>query len=378
MTSPAQTQKGLVTVPIPLGTRSYNVLIGQGLIPEFTQHTQDLFKQPRTAIVTDRNVAKHHLAPLTRNLDTHNIDHFTITLEPGEASKSMAVVTDLVYQLLDQGIERQDNIIALGGGVVGDITGFASAILRRGCPFIQVPTSLLAQVDSSVGGKTGVNSPQGKNLIGAFHQPSRVIIDLDSLASLPVRHRKAGYAEIIKYGLISDESFFSWLESYGEGLLAGDVNATRYAIEKSVRAKAEIVSADEEEKGQRALLNLGHTFGHALEGVAGYDDSLLHGEAVGIGMAMALALSYHMGMAPKAEQNRLIHHLQQIGLPTHISHTGRDMPVDQLMSIMGQDKKAQAGQLTFILGPIGQAKICHGVDMDLVRAVLLDFGASKP
>ncbi|WP_374765081.1 3-dehydroquinate synthase [Yunchengibacter salinarum] len=359
----------LETVPVALGARTYDIRIGTGLIDNLGAEIGDLLPRKRTAIITDETVAALYEQRAVAGLEAAGITVHTLKVPPGEGSKSITMLDRLCGDLLATGLERSDMVIALGGGVVGDLAGFAAAILRRGMDFIQVPTTLLAQVDSSVGGKTGINTGHGKNLLGAFHQPRRVLIDLAALDTLPDRERRAGYAEVVKYGLIDDPEFFRWLEDHGPALLAGDRPAARHAIATSCRAKARTVAEDEREGGKRALLNLGHTFGHALEAEAGYDGSLLHGEAVAIGMVLALDLSVRLGLATPAERNRVAAHLAATGLPTSPATLNRPLTVDRLMAHMAQDKKVSGGKLVLILGPIGGAAIHRDVDPEDVRAV---------
>ena len=327
----------------------------------------------RCAILTDENVAPLHLAPLQKSLDKAGLSHEAIILPAGEGSKNFSLLADVCERLLAMEIERGDLVIAFGGGVIGDFAGFAASILRRGMEFVQIPTTLLSQVDSSVGGKTGINTAQGKNLIGCFHQPGLVIIDTELLHTLPERELRAGYAEVVKYGLIDDPVFFSWLEEHGQSLLAGDTATRTHAIATSCRAKARIVAMDERESGARALLNLGHTFGHALEAFAGYDNTLLHGEAIAIGMVMAFELSERLGYCDKGAALRIEKHFKTAGLPTRI----KDMPTktrpasDFLLKSMAQDKKVQKGRLVFIMAHnIGKCFIDHNIDPDDLGAYL--------
>ncbi len=381
--SPAATARpegwlGAVTrVPVALGERSYEVLIGEGLLSRAGTLIGPHLRRPLTAIVTDENVARHHLEALRQGLAGTGVASEAIVLAPGEASKSFAELANLCDRLLGAGIERGDCIIALGGGVIGDLTGFAAAIVRRGIGFIQVPTTLLAQVDSSVGGKTGINSSLGKNLIGAFHQPRLVIVDSAVLSTLPRRELAAGYAEVVKYGLIGDSNFFAWLEANAGELFAGHRGARAHAIQVSCQAKARIVAADETETGVRALLNLGHTFGHAFEAAAGYGEQLLHGEAVAAGMAMAFRFSERIGACRPGTAERVAAHLASVGLPTG----PRDLPVDLpgpdgLLAIMRQDKKARDGRLTLILArDIGEAFIAPDVaDEDILSFLGEELG----
>jgi 3-dehydroquinate synthase len=364
------------TVPVELGARSYDITIGSGLLPNAAELLARHVIGKKVAIVTDSNVAKQHLATLQNSLDKAGIKHSSIIMTPGEATKSYAGLAEVCDKLLGAGIERKDKVIALGGGVIGDLAGFAAAILRRGVKFIQIPTSLLAQVDSSVGGKTGINSPHGKNLVGAFHQPSRVLIDLDLLKTLPMRQRSAGYAEIVKYGLLGDATFFNWLDQNVENVIDCAQGAVDHAVRVSCETKARIVAEDETETGVRALLNLGHTFGHALEASTGYSDTLLHGEAVAIGMVQAFRFSEMQGLCAEGTANKVAKHLARANLPTHVSHiTSQLPPPAELVEIMRQDKKASAGKLTFILTrSIGDAFIAKDVaDKDVIEFLKRDM-----
>jgi 3-dehydroquinate synthase len=352
-------------VPVALENRSYEIKIGQNLLPNAGSLIAPLLKRPFAVIVTDENVAKVHLQTLEKALLAGGIKTKSIILPAGETTKSYKYLAELCDDLLRAGVERQDIVIALGGGVIGDITGFAASILRRGVNFIQIPTSLLAQVDSSVGGKTGINSPLGKNLIGAFHQPIAVLADLDVLNTLPQRQRAAGYAEIAKYGLLGDTKFFDWLDQNIDAIISGgnDVAATAHAVRTSCAMKARIVAEDETETGARALLNLGHTFGHALEAACGYSDRLLHGEAVSIGMVQAFKFSEQLGHCPKGLGSRVAAHLQRAKLPVHCSEiSGTLPPPAELLELMRQDKKSVAGKFTFILArKIGDSFIAKDV-----------------
>lgn len=359
----------VTTVPVALGPRSYDIHIGEGLIGRTGDIVKPLLRRPRTAIVTDENVARHHLGTLRDSLAGAGIAAETIVLSPGEATKSFADLARLCDWLLGTGLERGDCIVALGGGVIGDLAGFAAAVVLRGIGFIQIPTTLLAQVDSSVGGKTGINSTLGKNLIGAFHQPLCVIADTTALATLPRRELAAGYAEVAKYGLIGDAAFFAWLEENAARLFAGDREALGYAVNVSCRAKARIVAADETEAGVRALLNLGHTFGHALEAAAGFGNKLLHGEAVAVGMAMAFRFSERMGVCRAGAAARVADHLASVGLPAAPRDLAFDPPGAQgVLDLMRKDKKARDGRLTLILAhDIGEAFIAPDVaDADVL------------
>ncbi len=355
----------LNNVPVSLAERSYNIAIGQNLIAGAGKSIAPFLNRPFAVIVTDENVAKAHLANLEKSLNASGVETKSIILPAGEATKSYKYLAELCDGLLAAGVERRDVVIALGGGVIGDLTGFAASILRRGVNFIQIPTSLLAQVDSSVGGKTGINSPLGKNLIGAFHQPIAVLADLDVLNTLPQRQRAAGYAEVAKYGLLGDAKFFGWLEENVDAIINGsnDVAAMAHAVQTCCTMKARIVAEDETETGVRALLNLGHTFGHALEVATGYSDRLLHGEAVAIGMVQAFKFSEQLGHCVEGTNARVVKHLRRAGLPTHASEIpGQLPPIEKLVELMRQDKKAVAGQLTFILAnSVGQTFIAKNV-----------------
>ena len=355
----------LHSVPVHLAERSYDISIGQNLIANAGGLIAPFLKRPFAVIVTDENVAKAHLSTLEKSLAGSGVETKSIILPAGETTKSYKYLAVLCDGLLEAGVERRDVVIALGGGVIGDITGFAASILRRGVNFIQIPTSLLAQVDSSVGGKTGINSPLGKNLIGAFHQPIAVLADLDVLNTLPKRQRAAGYAEVAKYGLLGDAVFFDWLDKNVETIIAGgnDISAMAHAVQTSCAMKARIVAEDETETGVRALLNLGHTFGHALEAATGFSDRLLHGEAVSIGMVQAFKFSEQLGHCAKGTHERVDKHLKRAGLPTHSSEIpGKLPPKEKLLELMRQDKKAVGGKLTFILArSIGDTFIAKGV-----------------
>ncbi|MBZ0262178.1 MAG: 3-dehydroquinate synthase [Hyphomicrobiales bacterium] len=366
-------------VSVNLGQRTYDIHIGENLLQEAGRYIAPLLSRPFAAIVTDENVARHHLKALEASLTAAGIVSVAIILPAGEKTKSFTALADLCEQLLAAGVERQDKVIAFGGGVIGDLTGFAAAILRRGIEFIQVPTTLLAQVDSSVGGKTGINSAHGKNLIGAFLQPVMVLADTGLLETLPRRELAAGYAEVAKYGLLGDLSFFEWLEANSEILLRGDAQARAYAIHRSCSAKAAIVAQDETELGMRALLNLGHTFGHALEKATGYSSRLLHGEGVAIGMVQAFRFSEHLKHCKAGTADRVARHLKAAGLPTHMNDIeGPLPPVSDLVNIMKQDKKARSGKLTFILArAIGDAFIARSVPESAVADFLKEDLKSK-
>ena len=350
-------------------------MIGDGLLARTGALLAPLSASRRMVVVTDTTVAALHLHLVTRSLDAARIPHAEIVLPAGESTKDFAHFSRLADEVLGLGVERSALILALGGGVVGDLAGFAAAILRRGVDFVQVPTTLLAQVDSSVGGKTGINSPQGKNLIGAFHQPLLVIADTAVLDTLPPRQFRAGYAEVAKYGVLGDEAFFSWLEANHAGVFKGG-EAREHAIATSCRAKAAIVARDECETGERALLNLGHTFGHALEAATGFSDRLFHGEGVAIGMVLAAEFSASLGMISQAAAARVERHLAEVGLPTHLQDIAGFAQegladADALMTLMAQDKKVRRGRLTFILlEAIGRAVIARDVEPARVRAFL--------
>ena len=359
------------TVRVDLGARSYDVRIGQGLLDRAGAEVLALAGRRRVAVLTDRTVAERHLPRLQEALRAEGIEAPALILPAGEATKSWSHLGEAVEWLIAQRIERKDLVVALGGGVIGDLAGFAAAILRRGVRFVQIPTSLLAQVDSSVGGKTGINSPQGKNLIGAFHQPALVLADIDVLATLSPRDFRAGYGEVAKYGLLGDESFFDWLEAAGP-TLSRDPAALQHAVHHSVAMKAGIVQRDETEQGERALLNLGHTFGHALESATGYSDRLLHGEGVAVGCTLAFELSARMGLCSQEAPSRVSAHFAAMGLPSRIAQIPGDLPDDAaLIALMGQDKKVRDGKLRFILARgIGQSFVTDAVDAADLRAVL--------
>ena len=362
------------TIRVQLGERSYDVRVGEGLIEDAAGEIGPLLHRPRVAILTDETVAAAHLEGLTEALTKGGIDASALVLPAGEATKSWAHLEQSVEWLLSEKIERNDVMIALGGGVIGDLGGFAAAILRRGIRFVQVPTSLLAQVDSSVGGKTAINSPAGKNLIGAFHQPSLVLADIGVLDTLTPRDFLAGYGEVVKYGMLGDSDFFEWLEVNGPALAAGDAGKRAYAVRRSVEMKAEIVARDETEQGDRALLNLGHTFCHALEAATGYSDRLLHGEGVAVGCALAFKMSARMGLCSQEDPSRVRQHLKAMGMKTDLSDIPGDLPdADGIITLMAQDKKVIDGALRMILARgIGAAFVTSDIDLDVLRAVLAD------
>ena len=362
-------------VHVALAERSYDIHVGPGLLARAGELIKPRLPSPRTFIVTDENLERLHLDQLRHSLAAAGIETHCVVLPAGEQTKSIGHLEALLHDMLEARCERSTTIIALGGGVIGDLTGFAAAILLRGVPFIQIPTTLLAQIDSSVGGKTGVNTRQGKNLVGSFHQPRLVIADIDLLATLPSRELRSGYAEMVKYGLIDDADFFAWLETRGgAAVLAGDSAARSRAVLTCCSAKARIVAADEREEGRRALLNLGHTFAHALEAEAGYGDSLSHGEAVSIGLVMAFDLSVRLGDCPAEDLARLRRHLDLLSLPIAPPHLpGVTWTAGSLMRHLAGDKKVRDGKVTFVLAKgIGQAFLCREVPGETVQAVLDD------
>ena len=369
MTAPLRNDPA--TVKVALGDRSYDIVIGRGLIASLGARVAALRPGAKTAIVTDENVARYHLPAVEAALAEAGVPTSRVIVPVGEGSKSFGGFEQVCEAIIAARIERGDLVIALGGGVIGDLAGFAASAVRRGIDYVQVPTSLLAQVDSSVGGKTAINSAHGKNLIGAFYQPILVIADTAALDTLPQREFRAGYAEIAKYGLLGDAAFFSWLEANWRDVFKGGP-AREHAIAVSCRAKAAIVARDERETGDRALLNLGHTFGHALEAACGFSERLLHGEAVAAGMALAFGFSARLGVISAAEADRAIRHLDQVGLPTRPADIPDGLPsVDRLMDLIAQDKKVKRGMLTFILvRGIGSAFVESGIDPQDVRAFL--------
>jgi 3-dehydroquinate synthase len=358
------------TIRVELGARAYDVRVGNGLLSLAGAEIGPLLRRRRVAVLTDETVSDLHLDALRDGLG--DIAMTATALPPGESTKGWPGLTRSVEWLLAQQIERNDVVIAFGGGVIGDLAGFAAAILRRGVRFVQIPTTLLAQVDSSVGGKTGINSTHGKNLIGAFHQPSRVLADIGLLDTLPRRDFLAGYGEVVKYGLLGDAAFFDWLEVNGQAMASGDHALRQQAVRRSVEMKAGIVARDETEQGERALLNLGHTFCHALEAATGYSDRLLHGEGVAIGCALAFEVSQRLGLCAQEVPGRVRAHLKAMGMKTDIADIPGDLPdADGLLALMAQDKKVQDGRLRFILAHrIGEAFVADGVDTGVVRAVL--------
>jgi 3-dehydroquinate synthase len=372
MTAPLRVGE-TTTVNVGLGDRAYDIVIGRGVVGSLAARIATLKPGARLAIVTDENVAHAHLAAIEQQLSAAGVTASRIVVPPGEGSKSFASFERVCDALIEAKIERNDLIVAFGGGVVGDLAGYAAASVRRGLDFVQVPTTLLAQVDSSVGGKTGINSRYGKNLVGAFHQPILVIADTALLDTLPGRDFRAGYAELAKFGLLGDAGFFAWLEANWRDLFDGGP-AREHAIAVACRGKAGVVARDERETGERALLNLGHTFGHAFEAAAGFSTKLLHGEAIAIGMACAFEFSARLGLLPQADAERAVRHLAAVGLPTNI----KDVPAvqtdaDALMALIAQDKKVRRGKLTFILlRGIGQAFVAPDVDPAEVRAFLAE------
>jgi 3-dehydroquinate synthase len=361
-------------VAVQLGVRSYEVRIGAGLIGRAGAEIVPLLHRKRVAVVTDETVAARHLPALTAALEAEGIAVTALALPSGEATKSWVDLARCTEWLLEQKVERRDVVLAFGGGVIGDLVGFSAAILRRGVRFVQLPTTLLAQVDSSVGGKTGINTAQGKNLVGAFHQPSLVLADIDMLDTLPSRDLLSGYGEVVKYGLLGDADFFDWLERAGPAIRSGDPAARLRAVTRSVEMKAGIVSRDETEEGERALLNLGHTFCHALEKATGYSERLLHGEGVAIGCALAFELSARLGLCSQEDPSRVRQHLVAMGMKVDLADIPGELPgPEALITLMGQDKKVIDGRLRFILARgIGQAFVAEDVPGAVVQAVLDD------
>ena len=366
-------------VHVPLGDRAYDVHIGPDLLARSGTLIAPLLRRPRVAVITDETVAGLHLDTLRAGLAEAGITMEALALPPGEGTKSWPHLTTCVEWLLAQKIERKDVVLAFGGGVIGDLAGFAAAILRRGVRFVQLPTSLLAQVDSSVGGKTGINSAHGKNLIGAFHQPSLVLADTAVLGTLPERDFLAGYGEVVKYGILGGFKFFQWLEGNASRAAAGDIDARITAVTRSVQMKADIVGRDETEEGERALLNLGHTFCHALEAATGYSDRLLHGEGVAIGCALAFELSARLGLCPQEDPSRLRAHLRDMKMKVDLADIPGDLPdADGLITLMAQDKKVSDGKLTFILARgIGQAFITSDVPREVLHTLLSEALAAR-
>ena len=372
MTAPLRSGEPTI-VNVALAGRAYDIVIGRGLIASLGRRVAALRAGARVAIVTDEHVQKLHLPAAEASFEEAGIATSRIVVPAGEASKSYPVFERVCEELIAARIERNDLVVALGGGVIGDLAGFASSAVRRGLEYVQVPTTLLSQVDLSVGGKTGINSRHGKNLIGAFHQPILVIADTALLDTLPPRIMRSGYAEVAKYGLLGDADFFSWLEANWRDIFAGGP-AREHAIAVSCRMKAQIVARDERETGDRALLNLGHTFGHALEANAGFSDRLYHGEAISIGMVLAFAFSVRRGLCKPADAERMHRHLSAVGLPTRIADMPGDKPdAERLLELIAQDKKVRRGRLTFILARgIGESFIAPDIDVADVRTFLAD------
>jgi 3-dehydroquinate synthase len=365
-------------VDVALGARSYEIVIGRGLLPTLGAKVAKLRPGARVAIVSDETVAKIHLPAATEALEQAGATATATIVPAGESSKSFPVLERVCEALIAARIERGDLVVALGGGVIGDLAGFAAAVVRRGLDYVQVPTTLLAQVDSSVGGKTAIDSRHGKNLVGAFHQPILVVADTALLDTLSPREFRAGYAEVAKYGLLGDAAFFAWLEANWSEVFSGGA-AREHAIAVSCRMKADIVGRDERETGERALLNLGHTFGHAFEAAAGFSNRLLHGEAVSLGMVMAFDFSARCGLLPITDAQRVERHLAAVGLPTHLSQMSGGLPeADRLMDLIAQDKKVKRGKLTFILARgIGAAFIANDVDAAEICAFLVEKLADR-
>ena len=373
MTAPLRASDPVI-VNVALGERSYDVVIGRGQLALLGAKVSMLRPGCKAAIVSDETVASHHLVTTEKALAAAGIAAVaTVVVPPGESSKSFSMLERVCEALISARIERTDLVVALGGGVIGDLAGLAAGLVRRGLAYVQVPTTLLAQVDSSVGGKTAIDSKHGKNLIGAFHQPLLVISDTALLDTLPARQFRAGYAEVVKYGLLGDAGFFAWLEANWREIFAGGA-AREHAIAVSCRMKAATVARDERESGERALLNLGHTFGHALEAAAGFSDRLLHGEAIALGMALAFGFSAKRGLLPQSETERVKRHLAAVGLPIHLcSVPGAPTNADRLMELIAQDKKVKRGKLTFILARgIGASFIASDIDATEVRAFLVE------
>ncbi|HEU5047167.1 MAG TPA: 3-dehydroquinate synthase [Rickettsiales bacterium] len=358
---------------VELGSRSYDIAIGEGLIGRAGELMSPLLKRKKTIIICDDTVAKLYLETLQASLTAQGITHNAVVLPHGEQTKSFSELEKLMEKLLDFAPDRNVTLIALGGGVIGDITGFAASILLRGVDFIQIPTTLLAQVDSSVGGKTGINTRHGKNLIGSFYQPRLVIADTAALLTLPRRELLAGYAEVVKYGVICDRQFFTWLEENGEQALAGDTQKLAHIVRASCKSKAEVVACDERESGVRAILNFGHTLGHALEAETGYSDKLLHGEAVSVGMMLAMKLSVMRGLSTDKDLERLKNHLAKAGMPAVLSDVKQTFDAEKLIEHCYHDKKAKDGGLTFVLAKgIGKTVICDDITRQELQQLLVN------
>jgi 3-dehydroquinate synthase len=380
MTAPVRDTSAVV--PVSLGARSYDIVIGRGVLGSLGTSIAALRPGVKTFVITDANVARHTLAAAEAAFARAGLATQHMIVAPGEASKSYSVFEKVCEAILEAQIERDDLIVALGGGVIGDLAGFAAAVVRRGLDYVQVPTTLLAQVDSSVGGKTAIDSSRGKNLIGAFHQPILVLADTALLDTLPPREFRAGYAELVKYGLLGDAAFFDWLETNWRDVFAGNAAssfAREHAVTVACRAKAAIVGRDERDTGERALLNLGHTFGHALEAAYGFSERLLHGEAIAVGVALAFDFSARRGLLPIADAERVKRHLAAVGLPRRLSDIPGPLPsVDRMMELIAQDKKVKRGMPTFILvRAIGSAFVESGVAESEVRAFLSEKLAGK-
>lgn len=363
----------MAVIPVDIAGRPYEVRVAAGLLAAIGEHCRPLLRKPRVPVVTDANVHAAWGSTVTASLEAAGFEPRWKILPAGEATKSWAALAGLVDWLLAEEVERRDHVIALGGGVIGDLVGFAAAVLKRGCQFIQVPTTLLAQVDSSVGGKTAINTPAGKNLVGAFHQPALVLADPLALTTLPPREVGAGYAEVVKYGLLGDAAFFAWCQAHGPALMAGDQALREQAIAVSVAAKARIVAQDEfETTGLRALLNLGHTFGHALEAETGFSGRLLHGEGVALGMVLAARYSARLGLLPAADAECVAAHFAAVGMPSELRELGLDADGAKLVAHMLHDKKMDAGTLPFVLlRSLGEAFLARDVALDDV-AIFLD------
>ncbi len=363
------------TLRVELGPRAYDIFVGAELFEHLALEIRGLLSRPKVFVITEERVAAQHLQSLEAALRAQDILAESLVLPPGESSKSFAQLETLCRDLIGRGLERSDLLLALGGGVIGDLVGFSAAILLRGIGFVQIPSTLLAQVDSSVGGKTAIDIPEGKNLIGAFHQPRLVLADTALLSTLPDREMRAGYAEVVKYGFLGDRAFFEWLEGAGAAVLDRQQAALQKAVVRSCEAKAAIVARDEQEAGDRALLNLGHTFGHALEAAVGYNDRLLHGEGVSLGMGLAFDLSVRLGLCDPAEAIRAKAHLEALGLPTKARFLeGVPLNARHLVDLMQRDKKVAGGRITFILvRAIGEAFVARDVDPGDVVDLLEDW-----
>lgn len=360
-------------VPVDLGDRAYEILVGPGLIDRAGDRLADLAAGRKLVVIVDRTLVPLHLERLVAALQPVAAAVQVVETGTGEAAKSFASFQTVVERVLSLGVDRRTLVVAFGGGVTGDLAGFVAAVTLRGLDFVQIPTTLLSQVDSSVGGKTGINTTHGKNLVGAFHQPKRVLIDTNVLDTLPRRELLAGYAEVVKYGAIGDREFFEWLEAHGPALLAGDGAARREAVVRSCATKARVVIADEREAGERALLNFGHTFGHAFEAMAGYDGSLVHGEAVSAGMAVAARLSTRLGLCPGQDSERLVAHLSAVGLPVSLDDIDpeRRWTAEALMAHMAKDKKVRDGRIVFVLlRALGHAVVRTDTDPASARAAM--------